>query len=49
MKLDVVDFDLWDYVQNGSFVPTYFINDKMVNKPRSLWTIEEKEKSATKL
>lgn len=42
--LDVIDFNLWDYVQNEPFVLIYFINNEVVNKSRNLQTIEEKEK-----
>lgn len=49
MLLDVIDFDLWAYVQNDSFVLTHFINNEVVTKPINLWTVEEKEKNETKL
>lgn len=28
--LDAIDFDLWDYVQNGPFVPIHFIYNEVV-------------------
>ena len=42
--LEGVDLDIWDAVENGPFVPTQSINDKVVDKPRSLWTEDDKRK-----
>lgn len=44
MFLDEVDYDVWNHVQNDSFVPTHFINNEVLNKTRNLWTSKEKEK-----
>jgi len=29
-------------MENGPFIPTHLINNVLVNKPRSLWTKDEK-------
>ena len=42
--IEGIDCDVWDAVVNGPFVPTHLVNDVVVNKPRSLWTKEDKEK-----
>lgn len=39
--LDVVDFDLWDCVTNGSFIPTYIVNCDVVDNPSNTWTEEK--------
>lgn len=48
IHLEVIDLDLLDYILDDPFVPTYFINNEVVNKPRDLWTVMKKEKSATR-
>lgn len=41
---DAIHFRLWDYVQNGQFVPTHHINTKVVNKSGKLWSTQTKKK-----
>lgn len=43
MLLDAIDFDLWDYDLNDSFILNNLINNEIVNKLINLWTIDEKE------
>lgn len=31
-----VDFNSWDYVLDGPFIPTHYVNNEIVNKPRHL-------------
>lgn len=31
---------MWDIIINCTFIPTYYINNKVVNKPYFLWTKE---------
>lgn len=38
-----IDCDLWNYVVNDSFVPTFFYNE-VVNKHINMWTIDGKIK-----
>lgn len=42
--LNIIDFNLRDYVLDDPFVYTHFINNEVVNKLKSLWTTKEKEK-----
>jgi hypothetical protein len=42
--IEGIDCDVWDAVVNGPFVPTHSVNNVEVNKPRNLWTKEDKEK-----
>ncbi|CAJ2652564.1 unnamed protein product [Trifolium pratense] len=42
--IEGIDCDVWDVVVNGPFVPTHLVNDVVANKPRNLWTKEDKEK-----
>lgn len=48
MFIVAIDFNLWDYVKIGLFVPNHFINKEGVNKPINLWTIYEKTNIETK-
>lgn len=48
IHLEVIDLDLLDYILDDPFVPIYFINNEVVNKPRDLWTVMKKEKSETR-
>jgi len=41
--IEGVDCDIWDAIENGPFIPTHLVNNVVVNKPRSLWTRDEKE------
>ena len=42
--IEGIDCDIWDAIENGPFIPTHLINNVVVNKPRSLWTKDEKKK-----
>lgn len=35
-----VDYKLWSYVLEGSFVPTNFVDNEVVNKPKNIWYVE---------
>lgn len=37
-----IAFEIWETIENGPFIPTYLVNDKVVEKPRSMWTEDEK-------
>lgn len=40
-------FSVWDSIKNFPYIPTRFIKNKFVNKPRNIWSKEEKEKGNT--
>ena len=42
--IEGIDCDIWDAIENGPFIPTHLVNNVVVNKPRSLWTKDEKKK-----
>lgn len=37
-------FEVWDILINGLFIPTFTLNDKVVNKSDFHWTKEDKKK-----
>jgi hypothetical protein len=41
--IEGVDFDIWDVVVNAPFILTHLVNNVVVNKPRSIWTKDEKD------
>jgi len=41
--IEEVDSDIWNAIQNAPCIPTYLVNNVMVNKPRSFCTKGEKE------
>lgn len=41
---DYVDFGLWNFVLESTFVPTHFVNNKVVDKPNYMQNVEEKRK-----
>ena len=42
--IEGIDCDIWDAIENGPFIPTHLVNNVVGNKPRSLWTKDEKKK-----
>lgn len=36
--IKVNDFEMWDMLINGQFIPTFFFDDKVVNKLDFHWT-----------
>lgn len=38
------DFDEWNSIKNGPFIPICLRNNKEVNRPKTFWIIEVKEK-----
>lgn len=37
-------FDLWNFVFEGPFVPTRFIDNEVISKPKNTWSTKEKRK-----
>lgn len=41
--IEAIDVDIWDTVLNGPFMPKHVVNEEEKDKPRSLWTDDDKK------
>lgn len=40
--IQCINFELWETIINGQFIPAHHVNDKVIDKTDFLWTKEDK-------
>ena len=40
--IEVIDLNIWEAIEIGSYIPTMMVGNKTIEKPRDQWSEEEK-------
>ena len=42
--IEAIDLDIWNAIENGPFIPMHTSEGKIIEKPRSIWSDDDKKK-----